>query len=81
VERGQPLGGASHDREGLGDGAPGAPEAGPEVLADQPLHRQVRLASAREAVGDVADDRGVAHLGEGPGFVFEPGVITRGGVA
>ena len=42
-----------------------------EVLALEPLHREVERAARRRPVGDVADDRRVRELGEDPRLARE----------
>ena len=64
VEHGETLAGAPRDRERLVERQTGAREALTEVLAFEPLHRDVGTASLGDAVRDVLHDPRVAHLGE-----------------
>ncbi|KYG05492.1 hypothetical protein BE21_40300 [Sorangium cellulosum] len=49
----------------------------PQVLALEPLHREVRLAVGCLAVGDELDDGGVAELGEDAHLALEARALAR----
>jgi hypothetical protein len=61
---GQRVGDTAAEVDALADGERPAGQAVRQVLALEPLHRQVVLAERRRAVRDVAYDRGVAELGQ-----------------
>ncbi len=64
VREGERADRAAHHAEALGDGEPLPGEPRGEILAVEPLHREVALAGARDAVRHVADDAGVAQIRE-----------------
>jgi hypothetical protein len=72
VGEGQRVGDADAEVARLGQRQPAAPQPRRQRLAAQPLHRQVRLADRRQAVGDVADDRRVRQLGQRQRLATEP---------
>ncbi len=71
VRAGQRVGDAAAEVDALADGQRPAGQAVRQVLALEPLHRQVVLAERRRAVRDVAHDRGVAELGQHLGLLAE----------
>ncbi len=71
MDDGEPLGDPPHDRDALLDAEAVAREAIGEVLAFQPVHRQVREAVAALAVVQVPHDGRMAELGENAGLLAE----------
>jgi hypothetical protein len=79
VGRGECLGRAAQQGQGLREAQGLASQTFRQVLALEPLHDQKGLALLGGAMGDVGDDAGVVQLGQQHGLAVEAVSRLRGG--